>query len=211
MSDRLSITTIFFDIGGVLLDVDEQGGLAEIARATGLPPDQVQHRIAGEVLSALERGLITLREYHTAVFRAADGGLSLPYEHFERIWLGRLKGETPVTEILPDLKRRAAVWLLSNNNHVHMDYVRAHYPFMALADGVISSYEVGHRKPDKEIFRLALSRAGVAAGQALFIDDKFENVTAASELGLHAHHYIGLPGLVGFLDEHGLKVPHTYL
>ena len=204
MSDRPSITTIFFDIGGVLLDVDEQGGLAEMGRITGLAPDCLRRRIAGDALHALERGQITLREYHTAVFRAADGGPSLPYEHFERIWLGMLKGETPVTGLLPDLKKRAAVWFLSNSNHAHMDYVRAHYPFMALADCVISSHEVGHRKPDREIYRLALRRAGVAAGQALFIDDREVNVAAAGELGIRAHHYAGLPGLVGFLGEHGL-------
>ncbi|MBA7702582.1 hypothetical protein ES703_111351 [subsurface metagenome] len=81
-----------------------------------------------------------------------------------------------------------------------MDYVRAHYPFMALADGVISSHEVGCRKPDRVIYQLALGRADIPAEQALFIDDKPENVAAARELGIHAHQYTDLPGLVGFLS-----------
>jgi len=167
--------------------------------------------MAGEALHVLERGQITLREYHAAVFKDPGDHNTLPYSHFERIWLGVLKEETPVTGLLPALKKQAAVWLLSNSNHAHMDYVRAHYPFMALADGVISSHEVGCRKPDREIYQLALGRADIPAGQALFIDDKPENVAAARELGIRAHQYTDLPGLVGFLGEHGLEGSHTYL
>lgn len=207
MPGQCSITTIFFDIGGVLLDVDEQAGLAEIAHATGLAADWLNHRMGGKALHALERGKITLRDYHAAVFKDTGDHTPLPYEHFERIWLGVVKAETPVTGLLPDLKKQMGVWLLSNSNHAHIDYVRENYPFMAEADGVISSHEVGCRKPDREIFQLALRRAGTDAEQALFIDDKPENVAAARQLRIHAHHYTGLPGLVGFLGEHGLEVP----
>ena len=210
MPGQCSITTIFFDIGGVLLDVDEQAGLAEIARATGLAADWLNHRMGGEALHALERGKITLRDYHAAVFKDTGDNDLLPYDHFERIWVGVLKEESPVARLLPALRKQTAVWFLSNSNHIHMDYVRAHYPFMSQADCVISSHEVGHRKPDREIFRLALRRAGTDAEQALFVDDKPENVAAARELRINAHRYTGLPGLVGFLGEHGLEVPLSH-
>ena len=207
MSDRPSITTIFFDIGGVLVEFNERGGMDEIVRLTGLAPEWLGSRMAGENLYALERGEITLRDYHAAAFKDAGADPPITYDRFEQFWTGLLMDPTPVADLLPALRKQARVWFLSNSNQVHIDYLGENYPFMALADGVISSHEVGHRKPDKEIFRLALQRADVPAEQTLFIDDKPENVAAARELGIRAHHYTGLPGLVGFLGEHGLKVP----
>lgn len=209
MPGQSSITTIFFDIGGVLLEVNEQGGMGEIARLTGLAPDWLGSRMAGENLYALERGQITLRDYHAAAFKDAGADPPITYDRFEQFWTGLLLEPTPVADLLPALRRQARVWFLTNSNHVHMDYLKENYPFMSLADCVISSHEVGHRKPDREIFRLALHRAGTDAEQALFVDDKPENVAAARQLRIHAHHYTGLPGLVGFLGEHGLEVPST--
>ena len=76
MPDQRSITTIFFDIGGVLLEVNERGGLAEIVRLTGLAPNWLGSRMAGENLYALERGEITLRAYHATAFK--DAGADPP-------------------------------------------------------------------------------------------------------------------------------------
>ncbi len=205
MPDQPLITTIFFDIGRVLVEFNERGWLVDIVRLTGLVPEWLGSRMACENLYALERGEITLRDYHAAAFKDAGANPPITYDRFEQFWTGLLMEPTPVADLLPALRKQARVWFLSNSNQVHMDYLRENYSFMALAEGVISSHEVGHRKPDKEIFRLALLRAGAEAGQALFIDDKFENVAAARELGINAHQYAGLPGLVGFLGEHGLE------
>ncbi len=42
-------------------------------------------------------------------------------------------------------------------------------------------------KPDPEIYALALDRFGLAAGEALFFDDRADNVAAANRAGLVAH------------------------
>ncbi len=206
MPESSAINTVFFDIGGVLLDVDVHFGLAEIAGVTGLDMDWLDQRLGGEPLYVLERGQCTLREYYEAVFKDAPEHTPLPYPQFRRIWLGVLKAEMPLTSLVPRLKEQVRIWYLSNSNRVHIDYVRENYPFMELADGVISSHEVSCRKPGREIFDLALQRAGTQASQALFVDDKPENVAAARELGIRAHHYTDLPELVDFLSEYGFKV-----
>ena len=51
---------------------------------------------------------------------------------------------------------------------------------------------LGLRKPERAMFRLALERAGVAAEQALFIDDREMNVLAAQEAGLNAYNWAEL-------------------
>lgn len=56
---------------------------------------------------------------------------------------------------------------------------------MELFDTVVDSCEVGIRKPDPAIFRLACERLAVEPAEAVFLDDVARNVTAAVEVGLH--------------------------
>jgi epoxide hydrolase-like predicted phosphatase len=51
-------------------------------------------------------------------------------------------------------------------------------------DAVVISGEVGMRKPEPEIFELALDRVGLPAGECVFIDDMAHNVVAAERAGL---------------------------
>lgn len=71
-----------------------------------------------------------------------------------------------------------------------------------LADHVVSSARVGVAKPDREIYEIAAERAGVAAHRCLFVDDLWENVEAATTLGMIGVHYQGpadLQKMLGFL------------
>lgn len=58
-------------------------------------------------------------------------------------------------------------------------------------DVVIVSCEVGVCKPDPRIYELCLSRLGVEPAEALFVDDREENVEAAAKLGMQTVHYTG--------------------
>ena len=53
------------------------------------------------------------------------------------------------------------------------------------------SCEVSVCKPDPRIYELCLSRLGVEPGEALFIDDRVENIEAAAALGLQTVHFTG--------------------
>lgn len=81
--------------------------------------------------------------------------------------------------------------ILSNGVPEVMDRVRAERPLMELFDAVVVSYELGHAKPDREIYETTLSRLGVAPEDALFVDDRLENIQAADGLGLRTFHFTG--------------------
>lgn len=59
-------------------------------------------------------------------------------------------------------------------------------------------------KPDPAIYRLALNRFGLAAGEGLFIDDRLENVQAAKVNGFAGHHFIDAETLRADLTARGL-------
>jgi putative hydrolase of the HAD superfamily len=48
------------------------------------------------------------------------------------------------------------------------------------------SHEVGYTKPDPRIYRHTLEQLGVEPGQALFLDDREENVASARRCGMQA-------------------------
>lgn len=58
-------------------------------------------------------------------------------------------------------------------------------------DLIVISAEEGLAKPDARIFEITLERLGVAAKEAIFVDDSEEYVEAASRLGLHALRFQG--------------------
>jgi putative hydrolase of the HAD superfamily len=80
---------------------------------------------------------------------------------------------------------------LSNGVPEIVSHLRRTRALDAAFDAVVVSCEVGCMKPGPEIFRLCLERLGVAPGEALFADDRLENVEAARQLGLRALHFVG--------------------
>jgi putative hydrolase of the HAD superfamily len=58
-------------------------------------------------------------------------------------------------------------------------------------DIVVISYEVGCVKPDPRIYLITLDRLGVAPANALFVDDRAENIDGARRLGIDTFHFTG--------------------
>lgn len=65
----------------------------------------------------------------------------------------------------------------------------ARFPFLSDFDGAVVSGDEGVIKPDPAIYELLLQRYSITPAQAVFIDDKLENVEAARRLGLHGIHF----------------------
>ncbi len=81
--------------------------------------------------------------------------------------------------------------VISNNTDLHTNHIRRTLlkDFgRSLEDSfekVFLSQEVGCRKPDREIFELALREAGASPGDSLMIDDLPANLTSPQALGMH--------------------------
>jgi putative hydrolase of the HAD superfamily len=89
------------------------------------------------------------------------------------------------------------VGMLSNGVVEIVERIRADHDLPSLFDAVVISYEEQLAKPEPEIYRVALDRLGVAAFDALFVDDRAENIDAARELGLRTLLFTG--------DVHALR------
>lgn len=68
-------------------------------------------------------------------------------------------------------------------------------------DAFVSSCEVGMRKPDPGIFRLALGIAQAQPDECLYFDDRAMLVEAAKKEGIHAYHHVGFESTKEIIDS----------
>jgi 2-haloacid dehalogenase len=73
-----------------------------------------------------------------------------------------------------------------------------------LFEDILVSGAVKLVKPDPAIYALALDRFGLAAGEAIFIDDRADNVAAAEAMGIAGHLFTGAGPLRADLHARGL-------
>lgn len=110
---------------------------------------------------------------------------------FQDHWIDSV-GE-PVAGTITIMKRlkRAGYPLygLSNWSAETFPYARRKHDFFELLDDMVISGEVGHVKPDPEIYQLMLAKIGRPAEECLFIDDALPNVRQAQEMGFAVIHF----------------------
>jgi putative hydrolase of the HAD superfamily len=63
-------------------------------------------------------------------------------------------------------------------------------PWAELFDDIVDSHQVGLRKPNPAIYRLALERLDAGAATTAFLDDVEANVSAATAVGMVGIHVV---------------------
>jgi putative hydrolase of the HAD superfamily len=181
---------IFCDIGGVLLS-NGWGHLSrqEAAKTFQIDYDDMDY-LHDFIFNTYEIGSITLDEYlDVVVFNKPRNFTRESFKDF----MYEQSVELPGT--LSWLKE----WKLQNN-HVRMiainnegkelnNYRIKKFKLHECFDAFVSSCEVGMRKPDPGIFRLALGVAHAEAGDCLYFDDRPILAEAARKLGMNAYHH----------------------
>ena len=106
----------------------------------------------------------------------------------------------PVLDALREARAYLRIALVTNATSKLVSDLKA-LGVVAEFDAIVNSSVVGAAKPETQIYRAALAAVGVRPREALFVDDARANVEAAERLGLRAHHFEGVGGLIRFLSE----------
>ncbi|MCB0380963.1 MAG: HAD family phosphatase [Flavobacteriales bacterium] len=98
-------------------------------------------------------------------------------------------------DLIKELSKNYNVYLLSNTNEIHYNYIEDYYQrifiqgnFESLFNKVYLSYQVRLRKPTLEIFEFVLDNGSLNPEKTLFIDDSLEHINSALKLGIKAQH-----------------------
>lgn len=184
----MTITTIFFDVGGVLYDAnDEKRVLESIAKQYGVPYTSVLGA-RDRVWTYFRIGELTGREFWGEIFRGIGVEEDIPSAiaqlHF-----------TPLSAnwaVLPHLRAAGyQLGIISNHAKPWVQHLMAYNNFGTHFDTAVFSCDddVKCAKPHPAIYKAALAKAGVSASESFFFDDKQENVDGARAVGMHAERY----------------------
>lgn len=179
------IKTIFFDIGGVLLNIHPERTIKQLSDVTKITEQEIEAAFPEEAHHRYERGEISDSEFFKVVKRELPISNNLTEEQFWKAWSLLVGEETEVVKIMNNLTTKYPVWLLSNTNPYHI-LAEERFKLFDKITGGIYSFEVGSRKPEEDIYIKALEIVGVTAEKSLFIDDLIENVEMARSLNMNA-------------------------
>ncbi len=186
----MKITTIIFDLGGVLIDWDPRKVYRTIFK-TEVEIDDFFDRVctmdwnerqdAGRALEEATEELVAEHPQWEKEIRAY-------YGRWEEMLVGPLH-ET--VEILHRLKEsgRFKLYALTNWSAETFPVALRKYDFLHWFDGKVVSGEEKMRKPAPEFYRLLLDRYNVRPEDTLFIDDNLRNVEAARAMGIQTIHF----------------------
>ena len=177
---------IVFDLGRVLIDFSLDPLIAFLQQESSniSSPEQF---IKESKMHHFERGEICPDEFVSSLQELTKGASSK--EHYKSAWNEIF---TPVPEMLGlalDMRKDRKVFIISNTNKLHFDYILEKFNLERYADDIITSFEVGVMKPHPKIFDTACEKFGIKPEESIFIDDLKENVDAAINLGWNGVHH----------------------
>ena len=189
----MKIKNIIFDLGGVLLNIDYQATINAFKKLgvkdfDALFTQAAQHQL----FDRMDKGEVSPPSFREELRRLS--GLDISDSEIDIAWNAMLL-DLPAKRLalLERVGKNYRTFLLSNTNSIHypayMDYLNRHYgiaDLAALFEKQYLSFEIGMRKPDREIFEYVLADQGLDAGETMFIDDSFQHVEGARNAGLHA-------------------------
>lgn len=180
------VQAVCFDVGNVLVEIDIAYAIARL----GLHVDdrlaqKIQALGQWETYDAFERGHLLEAKF----LRDLSAHLVVELHHTELVawWNSSLRKMVDgVERVVSETIGRMPVYALTNTNPLHFDYFTQHMPLFQRFDHVITSFHVGHRKPEAQLFTAAAQLIGQSPEDILFIDDLMTNVEGAKAVGYHA-------------------------
>ena len=199
------ITTIFWDNGGVILTNGwDRGSRQKAVEKFGLDWADFEDRHE-LMLNAFECGRATLDEYlqRTVFYRDRP----FKQEQFKQFMFEQ-------SQALPEALEFAR-WLAKTGPHMQAalnnesseinDYRIRTFQLRECFRAFFSSCYLGVRKPDREIYSLALKITQRAPAECLLIDDRGLNLECAREMGMHTIQFRDVAQLRGELQKLGVR------
>jgi len=171
--------TIVFDLGNVLVDVD----FRKLYNALNL-----EHHTYEEFMLLIEKdailynkGDLSPQQFHQNLIESLS--LDLSYPDFMKMWCCIFKKNELLYNFAASInKENAQVIIASNTDPVHYSYIKSKFG-LGFVDKEFLSYSERCVKPDLEYFQKLLRVYDIDLGNTIFIDDNYNNINAAKEVG----------------------------
>jgi len=188
------IKNIIFDLGGVIINLDQNLTIHEFNKLSAIPFEEIYTQASQmELFNEFDKGKISDFDFFSSLRK------QIHYEGPEidllYAWNAMLL-DVPEKrlDLLVKMKQNYNTFLLSNTCEPHItsfeNELYIHHGvknFNDYFDKVYYSCRTGMRKPHKEIFEFVLKENELLPEETVFIDDSIEHVKGAGECGLNAY------------------------
>jgi len=182
------ITTIIYDLGGVLIDWNPKYVYRQVFDDDETKVDWFLNNIcthswneehdAGRLIEDGNKVLIAQYPEHETLIRTY-------YERWHEMLGGPIKEGVDVLKKIKGSKEYN-LYALTNWSAETFPVALKRYDFLQWFEGIVVSGTEKTRKPFAKIYEIILERYNLTAEHCVFIDDNYENIVAARALGIHA-------------------------
>jgi putative hydrolase of the HAD superfamily len=200
----MSITHLFFDIGGVLgTNAWSSPQRRSAIERFGLDAAEFeqQHR---DAVGTFEQGRMTLDEYLDATVFYRERGFSR--EAFVEFMLAESRPDEVTIALARQLGRSGKYRMMTiNNESLELNLHRIQrFGLPDIFEAFFTSCWLGFTKPSRQIYEAALGISQASPERAVFIDDRSPNLTPARALGMQTIHCTTGDRLAGQLAALGV-------
>lgn len=189
----MNIQNILFDFGGVIIDIDFNKTIRAFAELGAVEFEtRYSKATQSNIFDRLDTGRISEWEFvHNMKELLPDNVTDdLVIEAWNEIIIGIPPRRI---EMLEAVRNNYSTLLLSNTNTIHyklytpqLEKSFGYKTLEELFDAVYLSFELGMRKPDRDIFDYVFASRKISRESTLFIDDSKHIIDAAKSYGIRA-------------------------
>ena len=190
------ITTIIFDLGGVILNLDMKKTEDAFCKILGISNwGKITQHPLNQIYKYYETGKISTSDFLDAHYSRAV--INVSREVIINEWNAMLL-DIPQKRIqtLKKLSEKYKLFMLSNINDLHVEAFEKivnnlNCNFFDLFQKIYYSNIIQQRKPDKEAYQIVIDENNLDVSTTLFVDDREDNIKSAQELGMTTLHISG--------------------
>jgi FMN phosphatase YigB (HAD superfamily) len=181
---------VVFDLGNVLLDFDYGKTVQRIKDKCKMSEAELRKVFsASPLFDKFEHGHMSADEYFAEIQRiTCYGGTFKEFAEF----FGDIFTEAPQMLAWNEELRRKKIprYILSNTNDLSIRFIKKRFPFFNEFDGYVFSHEHRVMKPATRIYEVIEEISGLRGPDLFYIDDREENIHAATARGWQAVHHL---------------------
>lgn len=204
---NLQIDFIYFDLGRVIINFDNDRMCRQMAEVSGVTPEKVREVLFSTGLQrSFELGEISPEQFHAKYCELI--GREVPWQTLHQAASDIFWVNTPMLPVVAQLQSaRFPLGILSNTCITHFEWCLEHFKILQHGFVVYGlSCNLRCLKPDPEIFQKAAGLVGVPPERIFFTDDIPIHAEAAGKVGFQAVPFRSPRQIVRELRNRGIRL-----
>lgn len=202
----MPIKAIVFDLGNVLIPFDYNRLLDKLNHISEGLGERFYSRYKENynIHRLFEKNAITEEEFLNTMMQWTENKITK--SEFCKIYSDLFEENKAVSSLLPQLKEKYKLVLLSNTNPIHQKYGWQKYAFLKHFNKLVLSHIAEAVKPEPKIYKAVEYFTGLPPEEHLFIDDIQEYVDGAINMGWNAVRFENASKLLSDFEKFGIEI-----